>query len=216
MNTHSGVATKAAPATVRGQRTRKQVLDAAELVFGKTGYERASVADITKAAKVALGTFYLYFPSKEAVFVELVDELSHRLRRAIAERISHLDHRLDIEREGIRAFFEFCAKHRNLYRIIRQAEFVDEAAYRRYYRTVAAGYQRGLSTAMMKGHVRTMDTEVLAYALMGVADFVGMRFVLWDEAPDFDALVEKVTEFLIHGLEATPETTQRKPTRRKS
>ena len=149
---------------------------------------------------MVLGIFYIYFPSKEAVLSQLVDELSHRLRRHIAERIAGLDNRLDVEREGFRAFFNFCAEHRNLYRVIRQAEFVDEAAYRGYYRTIAKGYRKGLSDAMKRGEVRELDTEVLAYALMGIADFLGMRFVLWGEGKRFDRVVDHVTDFLLNGL----------------
>ena len=68
------------PVTARGQRTRQRILDAAETVFGERGYEAASIVDITRAAGVAQGTFYLYFNSKKAVFAELVGELGATLR----------------------------------------------------------------------------------------------------------------------------------------
>ncbi len=182
------------------------MLDGAEKVFGKVGFEHASIALITKEAGVAVGAFYVYFTSKEAVFTALVDELGTRLRRAIAERVGGHEDRLVIEREGLRAFFDFAAEHRQLYRIIRQAEFVDEAAFRRYYRSLAAGYTEGLKAAMKKGEVRTMDAEVLAYALMGIADFIGMRFVLWgDRTRRREHVIEEVTGFLLEGLTVTPK-----------
>src|SRR2546426_9873892 len=112
------------PQTARGQRTRAQLLDAAESVFGKKGFERASIAEITQAAGVALGTFYVYFPDKTSIFVELIDELGARLRRSIAEQVQGLTFRLEIERAGFRAFFEFAARHRELYKIVRPCEFV--------------------------------------------------------------------------------------------
>ena len=52
---------KLSPPTARGQKTRAKLLEAAEHVFGKVGYEAASIAGITQRAKVALGTFYVYF-----------------------------------------------------------------------------------------------------------------------------------------------------------
>jgi len=208
MNSHSRFATKRTPVTSRGQRTRQALLDGAEKVFGKVGFEHASIALITTEAGVAVGAFYMYFRSKEAIFTALVDELGTRLRRAIAERIGVGGHenRLVIEREGLRAFFDFAAEHRQLYRIIRQAEFVDEAAFRRYYRSLAAGYTEGLKAAMKKGEVRTMDAEVLAYALMGIADFIGMRFVLWgDRTRRREHVIDQVTGFLLEGLTVTPK-----------
>ena len=203
LNSHSTrLKTKAKqPRTERGQRTRQALLDGAEKVFGRAGFEHTSIAHITQAAGVAVGAFYVYFASKEVIFTALVDELGTRLRRAIAQRVGGHEDRLVIEREGLRAFFDFAAEHKNLYRIIRQAEFVDEVAFRRYYRSLASGYTEGLKAAMQKGHVRTMDPEVLAYALMGIADFIGMRFVLWgDRKRPVAQVIDEVTGFLLEGL----------------
>lgn len=191
--------------TARGQRTRQKLLDAAEEVFGERGFEATSIAEITQRAGVALGTFYVYFPHKEAVFVELVDELGRRLRKITSEAVSGLRNRLDIERAGFRAFFRFAATHRNLYRVVRQAEFVDAAAFKRYYKTIADGYVRGLESAMRAGQIRKMNAEALAYALMGIADFVGMRFVLWEKGgDDVDAVLDEVVDFIARGIELAP------------
>lgn len=168
------------PATARGHRTRQKVLDAAEVVFGTRGYEAASIVDITRAAGIAQGTFYLYFPSKKAVFAELVGELGAKLRRTLAAAVADLDDRLTVERAGLHAFLGFVREHRNLYRIIRQAEFVDEALYRDYYSKLAEGYRVGLARAMTEGQIRSLDPEAVAFALMGIFDFLGMRWVLWE------------------------------------
>ena len=193
------------PPTARGQKTRQKLLKAAEVVFGTKGYEAASIADITRKADVALGTFYVYFPDKKSLYVELVDEMGSRLRRLIAESVAGLTERLEVERVGFRVFFEFASKHRSLYRIVRQAEFVDEAAYRRYYDKLTEGYVRGLSAAMDAGQVRRMDPEALASCLMGIADFLGMRFVLWKNGRELDAVLETVMSLLAHGMDPEPK-----------
>lgn len=189
------------PLTPRGQRTRERLLKAAESVFGDKGYERASIADITREAEVALGTFYVYFPDKQSIFVEVVDELGARLRRLIAEAVAGCEDRLAVEREGLRTFFQFASRHRNLYRIVRQAEFVDEACYRRYYDRFARGYVSGLKQAMDAGEVRRMDPEALAYCLMGMGDFLGMRWVLWEGEAGLEHVLDTAMEFIRHGLE---------------
>jgi AcrR family transcriptional regulator len=201
MNRDSTPVAAATPPTARGQRTRQKLLKAAEAVFGLKGYEAASIADITRKADVALGTFYVYFPDKKSLYVELVDEMGTRLRRLIAESVAGLTDRLEVEREGFRVFFEFASKHRALYRIVRQAEFVDEAAYHRYYDKLAEGYVRGLSRAMDEGQVRRMDPEALAYCLMGIADFLGMRWVLWKNGRELDAVLETAMSLLAHGMD---------------
>ncbi len=192
------------PATPRGQRTRLRLLQAAETVFGEKGYERASIADITREAEVALGTFYVYFPDKQSLFVEVVDELGARLRRLIAEAVVGCENRIEVERAGLRTFFEFVGRHPRLYRIVRQAEFVDEACFRRYYDRFAHGYVSGLEQAMAAGEVRRMDPEALAYCLMGLSDFLGMRWVLWAGEGDVERVLDTAMDFIRHGLDVSP------------
>jgi AcrR family transcriptional regulator len=187
--------------TARGQKTRAKLLKAAESVFGEKGYERASIADITRKGGVALGTFYVYFPDKQSIFVEVVDELGTRLRRLIGESTAACTTRMDVEREGLRTFFEFVREHPNLYRVVRQAEFVDEACYRRYYDRFAKGYVSGLSQAMSDGQVRRMDAETLAYCLMGIGDFLGMRWVLWEEDPGMERVLDTAMSLIQHGMD---------------
>jgi len=169
------------PLTPRGQRTRQALLDAAEKVFGELGFHNAGIVEITQAAKVALGTFYLYFPDKRTIFRELVRTLNTQLRASIRQRVQGLDERIEVEVAGFEEFFSFVREHHNLYRVVLQAETVDEDIYRWHYRTIASGYVRGLRVAQSKGQVRgDLDAETLAYALMGMSEALGMRSVLWE------------------------------------
>ncbi|MCZ7569298.1 MAG: TetR/AcrR family transcriptional regulator [Ardenticatenaceae bacterium] len=192
------------PATPRGQQTRQGLLDAAEAVFGEKGFERASIVEITRRAGVAQGTFYVYFPDKKAVFTELVKELSHRLRREIAEAVGGLPDRLEVERAGFRVFFNFIHNHRNMYKIVRQAEFVDEELFRWYYRRFAEGYVRGLERAMEAEQIRSLDSEFLAYCLMGIGDFLGMRWILWRDEGLPDEILENMIAFIHSGMALRP------------
>jgi AcrR family transcriptional regulator len=190
------------PATARGQRTRQKLLDAAEAVFGEMGYERASIVEITRSAGVAQGTFYVYFPSKKAVFVELVWELNRKLRRSLRTATDALVNadRFELERVGALTFLEFVQQHQSLYRIVRQAEFVDEALFREYYRELSTNWRRGLEAAMERGEIRRFDPEALVYMLMGILDFVGMRWVLWEGTAPSPGVVDDMLRFIRDGL----------------
>lgn len=188
------------PASPRGQRTRQRLLDAAEAVFGRKGYHAASITDITRRAGVAQGTFYLYFPTKRAIFAELVRERSRALRHAIRQATAGLTDRLEIERVGFLTFFEFIRKHEGIYRIVNQAEFVDRRLFQWYYRHFAKGYAEGLQAAMQQGQIEPGHSEVLAYCLMGIADFIGMRYVLWDGTSPSPEVIEQVMTFIRRGL----------------
>src|SRR5438045_476568 len=64
------------PRTERGRRTLRAMLDAAATKFGERGFHETGITHITQRAGVALGTFYTYFDSKEAVFGALVRDMS--------------------------------------------------------------------------------------------------------------------------------------------
>lgn len=173
-------------------------MDAAEEIFGTKGYFQTSVADITAKAGVAQGTFYLYFPSKLAIFRSLVEQLSHILRRETEHAARGARDRIEAERLGIEAFYRFVDQHRNLYRIVRQAEFVDEGLYRWYYQRMRDGYIQKLTAAMDRGDLRRVDPEVLAWCLMGASDYTGMRYILWQEQDQANAAA--LVDIVTHGI----------------
>lgn len=187
----------------QGQRTRARLLEAAEIEFGQKGFYEAQIVDITRRAGVAHGTFYTYFPSKEAIFVELVREINHQLRDHIRTTIAGLCDRRQIERAGFRAFFQFIKDHPQAYRIVREAEFIGSpknTAGRWYYERLAQGYIPALEHAMAVGQIRTLDPETLAYALMGIGHFIGIRWALWEQQAVPDSVFESMMDFILHGL----------------
>jgi len=189
------------PETPRGHRTRTRLLDAAEAVFGELGYERASITAITQEAGVAQGTFYKYFPSKHAIFVELVRDFGSRMRHALAEATSSIGAdaaRAEMERVGLRAFFAFALEHPGLYAVVREAQFVAPATYRAYYETFVASYVANLG-------VRARDPETLAWVVAGTADMLGLRWVVWQRTMPPDAVLDQVRDLLDRGFAGLDE-----------
>jgi AcrR family transcriptional regulator len=111
--------------------------------------------------------------------------------------------RTEAERLGFQAFFRFTAEHPGLYRVIRQAEFVSPLALRQHYERIVAGYVRGLQEAMDRGEIATGDPEVLAWALMGVGEMIGLRWILWGETDEIPpAVFEETMRFVQRALDA--------------
>lgn len=191
------------PVTARGRATRQSILDAAEEVFGELGYDRASVAEITRRAGVAQGTFYVYFPDKKTAFTSLVRVLNHDMRAAIAAALDGEADRFQMERLGFKAFFDYVARHRALYKLVREAEFVDYDIYRWHYDTLGAGYVRGLKRAIADGQLRTdLDPVTVSNILMGIAEFTGGRWVLNEGTSPPDDVFEQIMSFIERGLTA--------------
>ena len=185
------------PLSKRGLDTRRRLLDAAERVFGELGYHDASVVRLAETAGVAGGTFYLYFDSKKAVFDELVRDLNRRVRHAMKEASSQGTSRLESELLGFEAYFRFTAEHPALYRIIRQAEFVSPEMLRYHYDRLSEGYVEALQAASDSGEIGKLDAEVAAFALMGMGELIGMRWILWGESTPLPGRVWDELERLI-------------------
>jgi AcrR family transcriptional regulator len=175
-----------APRTARGERTLRKILDAARDEFGKHGFSDSSVVGITQHAGVALGTFYTYFDSKEALFQALVRDMSNQVRDHVAPVLKDAHDTLDGERSALESFLRFARSHRDVYRIIDEAEFVDPAAYREHYEVTASRIAQRLTAGRDKGEIAADysndELEVLSWALMGANVFLGLRFSVWASA----------------------------------
>src|SRR5207253_8371537 len=175
-----------APRTPRGERTLRKILDAAREEFGERGFSDSSIVAITQRAGVALGTFYTYFDSKEAVFQALVRDMSAQVRDHVAPAFKDATDALDGERRALESFLRFARKHRDVYRIIDEAEFVEPSAYREHYETTATRIAARLIAARDKGEVASTysdeELEILAWAMMGANVFLGLRFSVWSSA----------------------------------
>lgn len=187
------------PRTARGTATKERLLRAAETVFADLGYHDASIVKITEAAGVAMGTFYLYFSSKLEIFEDLVADLNQRVRQAMRAASADAPDRLAAERAGFRAFFAFTAEHPGLYRVIRQSEFVSPRAMRAHYEQIIGGYAEGLRAAVDRGEIAPVDPDVAAWALMGMGELIGLRWLLWNT--DDGAPVHMPEDVLAHTLD---------------
>ncbi|MCL4714873.1 MAG: TetR/AcrR family transcriptional regulator [Hyphomonadaceae bacterium] len=205
MSQHSGSGVAAAqertgPKTERGRRTLRRLLDAAGEEFGVRGYHETAISHITQRAGVGLGTFYVYFKSKEEVFKALVADMGARTRHALSESVKDAPNRLEAERLGIQAYLEFVRMHKSLYRVVMEAQFVAPDAYRAYYRTFSDAYRQQLSQAAKRGEISDGDAEVRVWALMGASTFLGLKYGVWEDGADVNAVSEAAADLMINGL----------------
>jgi AcrR family transcriptional regulator len=193
------------PRTARGERTLRKILDAAREEFGERGFSDSSIVGITQRAGVALGTFYTYFESKEALFQALVRDMSAQVRDNVGPALTGASNSLDGERRALEAFLRFAHDHRDIYRIIDESEFVEPTVYREHYETTGIRIAARLAAARDKGEISAdftnKDLDVLAWGMMGANVFLGLRFAVWDDA-DGEWVAEVMSRVWRQGLAA--------------
>jgi AcrR family transcriptional regulator len=162
---------------------REDILVAARRVFASRGFRGTTMADIAEEARIALGTIYLYFASKEDVFAALNDQLNALIAAAITgvPAASSLE---ETVRRRVGQVFEACGQNRDLVRLVVLNTDPDSAATQRMRQADDARngpMVEAIRSAIAGGQIRSGDARIitrLVYGLVSMA--VYQAFVLSD------------------------------------
>jgi AcrR family transcriptional regulator len=186
----------------KGEKTRQTILKAAERVLGERGINRANIAEITRSAGVAQGTFYVHFESKSDLIEGFVKFYNHKMRQELQRVVAKTIDRRDAERLGILSFLEFVRQHRKIYRIVPECEIISRDVSRWYYTKIAHGYIKGLKRGVEKGEIRNLPPIFLARSLMGLTHFIALKWIIWNLAPQVlitHPVLRDMIEFVLFG-----------------
>ena len=191
------------------QARRDQVLRHAKRIFARKGYHRTNVADIIAHARIARGTFYLYFQNKKDLFEELLEqvlgEMRHRIQRLKVgpgepDPVEQL-------RNNLHRVLGFVLAERELTDILlnHSMGFDRDLDLRIYdfYEKVADQIQRSLDLGIEMNLVRKCSTRAVAYCILGgIKEVVGQ--LSRNRRREIDPLVEEILDFGLRGV-AQPE-----------
>ncbi|MEC9485346.1 MAG: TetR/AcrR family transcriptional regulator [Candidatus Izemoplasma sp.] len=190
------------PKTRNGRATFQLIIDTTIDLFYKKGYFQTKITDITNAAGIAAGTFYLYFPNKFVLYKYILMEFQHEIRRQISIQVSNVEGRFEKEKVGIKTFIQFALDNPHAYNIIWESLYVDKQLFINYYDGFAKRYEKGLKDSIKKGEMYDVDTELVSYILMGVANFVGLKVLLnlGEDKGSVDEVVDQVMNIIQTGI----------------
>lgn len=192
---------KTEPRQTRAEKavaTRRALVEAAAEVVGEFGYTDASIARITSRAGVALGTFYNYFETRQALFDILLPELGQDLIAYVGERVRGSRDTLEMEERGFRAFFAFLSENPAFYRILNEAETLAPKAHHAHFEALSSRYVAALHKGQKRGELSGYDEselETIVYLLMAARSYLTLRFGLKQgQLPD--SVVETYMKFV--------------------
>lgn len=172
---------------------RAAILAAARVVFADIGFGAASVRDIIRRTDLASGTFYNYFPDKESVLREILDDTTGEIRVRVREARRGAASVEAFVADGFRAYLEYLASDRETLELMsRNAGTIramfDEPAVGAGVEELRADLEQGVADGILAPH----DSELLAAAMVGAGVEVGVRLVA-REPIDVDGPVELLT-----------------------
>ncbi len=181
---------------------RKELMRAAREVFSTKGYHDAKVDDIVALAKVAKGTFYLYFADKRSIFVELIGTLFQRIGAAVLK----VDPRSDVEEQvkhNIRAIVAALLDDPALTKILfSYAAGLDPAfvtAIRSFYEGSRALLEASLIEGQTLGIVAPGDARLFATFTLGALKELVFENVTADKPMPREEIVNELFAFLQGG-----------------
>ena len=197
-------------AEAKRQARRAEIVQAAQHLFSRRGYQATSITDVIEATGISRGTFYLYYDSKESLFLDVID----RFVRGIMEVVEVVDPKgpdptLQIY-ENMRRVVDFVFDNRDLSIVVmRESLGLDEQVDKRLntlYDFMHEMVEGALVNGARWGLIRPVNSRIVATSLIGALKEVFYRQLVVDgvENPDRDAISRALFEFCTKGLLIEP------------
>lgn len=188
----------------RSKSRRRRLLDAALTVFSEQGYSHTPIEEIARASETSKGGLYFHFPSKQALFLALLDESSAALLRRVEDAMATESDPLvrgEIAlREVIRAF----AEHRLLARLL----LIEAAGAGKEFHERLNGMHEDfanliavcLTDAVRAGQIAPIDTELAARAWYGAVNQIVLRWLVSGQPTRLEDAFPRLRALLLFGV----------------
>lgn len=182
----------------RRARTRADLIAAAQRVFAARGFHDTSIAEITAAADVAVGTFYIHFRDKDAALAAVLAEGLDGFRASVAAAVQAAPPQRAIP-ALIRATFRYAYAHRDLFTILLSDAGLAHGLHARD--ELARALTRLLAAANGGDALAAFNMPLLARMMSGV---IAQGILWWSEHddPDPDRMTAQTLRLLRDGLPA--------------
>jgi len=189
--------------------TKRRILEAAAEVFAEKGYYAAAVDDIVRASDTSKGSFYHFFPSKQAIFLALVDHMYSVLFRRVEDAIAREHGALNKVDAALRTVLSEFSRHRRLAKIMLIEAAGLGHAFNDKLHQLHAGFaaliKRHLDRAVEEGSIAPLDTELAAYVWLGAINEVVMRWVHTGQPDLLETALPQLRAMLLRSIGAAAE-----------
>lgn len=181
-------------------RNRAAIVRAAREAFCEIGFGATTVRDIIRRTNLATGTFYNYFPDKEAILQELIEDFQLELRRRVHEAREAAVTLEDLIRSAFRACFELFVEDEMIRALLmRNAGEIDRILSVKALDPAAEDLASDLRAKASAGIVPPMDFELVALAAVAVSGELAFRRVR--TRADVEMVTDFATELFLGGIE---------------
>lgn len=183
---------------IRRQREREQryqtILQAAEKLFAREGFQKAGMEQIADAAEVSVGAVYFYFKNKEDLLIRMMGEIGHLLRAILGNEFKARGGTMEgFKRAGYAFFEDFCINHPERAAILFRESVGKSALVEQHRKEIFDKCNRDVLNALnlvcknqgvtFKGR---FSAEVIAVSIMGIYERVAYQYLFWQNKTNED------------------------------
>lgn len=184
--------------------TRQRLLEAAVRVFARRGYYGATVDDIVAESGSSKGAFYFYFPSKEALFLSLVEQFAQAMLADVQRAVEGHSGAQARVQAALEAGIRICATHPELARVFLVEAVGVNPEFERKRQELHTRFchliQGYLDAAVDGDDIPPLDTEVAARATFGAVNEVVVHHLSDPEALPLERAMPELARFILRGL----------------
>lgn len=187
-------------------RRRESLLAAAKKVFAQKGFHATTMGDVAKAGRSSYGTVYWYFPSKDALFHELMDSEQEALRHHIVTAVAASD-ATDLTgtlEAAIRATFEFFEADKATVKLLFRDSYAMGDRFEKHLLTIYQGFISDLADLIGEAQSRREIVEapasVVAFSIAALVGQLAHRRLSTDDGLEAAVVAEFVVKLLLDGL----------------
>lgn len=188
----------------RSKHRRQRVLDAALRVFAQAGYNDTAVEAIAQASNTSKGGLYFHFPSKQALFLALLDEASEALLRNVREAMAS---ETDPLAKGDAALLEVLRQfgdHRLLARLLLIEAVGAGPEFRERLQLLHSSFAEliagCLDDAVAAGMLPQIDTLTAGYAWYGAVNQIVLRWLVTGKPQRLEDAYPVLRSLLLFGV----------------
>lgn len=167
----------------RREHRKKELFESALRVFSRQGYYSAQISDIIKEAKVARGTFYLYFKSKREIFSFLLDHIFTEVRNVVEslprEAVDQIPIKIKENLQRITRLFIQKPEYARV--LLGESVSLDAESnqqLKHFYQLLLSFIQSAVRQGQEMGFVRQANIELLSVAILGtIKEIFYQRFL---------------------------------------
>jgi len=185
------------------QKRKQEIINAAIYLFSTKGYHRTNIRDIAQKAGISTGTFYIYYPNKRELFIEVVDDV---VRNVIGKIGNAIRKEKDIKKRLMlrgKVYYDNYPRYSEILNQLRAEIASDEQwpreKVKKIYQELTEPLIREAKEAIRQGVIRAVDPDLIAYAFTGLIDVLSMRITL-DKKYTINDITAFLEDFATNGL----------------